>query len=112
MRNILTLGIIVTLCVAATSCVTKQSQEVTYHPISCIVEPESEVVFEIKLDGKLVLSGKAAPDQISSHQFPAPFGDHVLSVTADNHVPWQRTISVVGGAAGSQEFWAKLEKAK
>jgi hypothetical protein len=110
MRHIAITTLAVIVCLAATSCVTTQPKETTYHPVHCVVEPETEVIFEIRLDGKLVLSGKAAPKELNSNQFSAPLGDHTLCVTADGHEPWERTISVVGGSAQSQGFWARLKK--
>ncbi len=110
MRNLLTIVCVAIVCITASSCVTTQTTETTYHPVHCVVEPETEVVFEIQLYGKLILSGKSAPQQLNTHHFAASFGDHVLTVTAPGYQMWKRTITVIGGPTKSQGFWAKLTK--
>ena len=78
-------------------------------PFRYSVQAEEEVACEIKIDGKLVSTGKTQK-QTCYFSLAATPGDHVLTVIAPGYETWQKTITLLEGSKGGQNFLIELKK--
>jgi len=83
-------------------------------PFSCIVQAETEVLYEFNLDGKFVGSGKTLlPGHgMQACGMTATPGDHVLIVTAPGYETWQRTVTIMSGTKYGSSFRIDLKKSE
>jgi len=79
-------------------------------PIDCIVQVDMLCVYEIRLDGDLVFSGKVGPDKSHADRFAVLPGKHILSAEALGHETWMKEIVVLPGSKDGQRFWIVLKK--
>lgn len=108
----LIVGLVSVLCLSLAACITcKQSASATV-PFSCIVESETEVVYEISLDGKFVSSGKTLPPGkgMQAVELMAIPGDHVVRVSAPGYETWHREVSIMNGTKNGSSFRIDLKK--
>ena len=102
----------VLLCLSLVSCVTCKQPDSTVAPFSCIVQSETEVLYEIHLDGKFVSSNKTLPPGrgMQAIGMTATPGDHVLMVTAPGYETWQKTVTIMSGTKNGSSFRIDLKK--
>lgn len=110
----LIVGLVSVLCLSLAACVTcKQSASATV-PFSCIVESETEVVYEIRLDGKFVSSGKTLPPgkDMQAVELMATPGDHYVNVSAPGYKTWNREVNLMSGTKNGSSFRIDLKKSE
>ena len=110
MKRILISIFAIVVCIVATSGCLTTKPNATFMQAECVVETqEPDVIFEVKLDGKLIFSGKTCPVKNKGNlgfcKFTTWLGDHRLAVTATGHEGWYQEIGLVDGS----KFWAKLK---
>lgn len=101
------------LCLSLASCVTCQQAADPMVSFTCIVQAETEVLYEIQLDGKFVTSGKTmSGGSIQACEMTATPGDHVLMVTAPGYETWQRTVTLMSGTKHGSHFRIDLKNSE
>lgn len=105
-------GLVPVLCLSLASCSTFSRSDATMVPFSCIVQAETEIIYEIHLDGNFVSCGKTLPPGrgIQICEMTAPPGQHVLMVTAPGHETWNRTVTLMSGTKRGSHFRIDLKK--
>ena len=106
------IGLVSVLCLSLASCVTCKQSDATMVPFTCIVQAETEVLYEFHLDGKFISSGKTLlPGKgMQICEMTATPGDHALMVTASGYDPWQRTVTIMSGTKHGSHFRIDLKK--
>jgi len=85
--------------------VTSQQPDLPNVPFTCVVQAETEVLYEIDLDGKFVSSGKTFPPEkglLQSMELTAIPGDHILTVTAPGYETWQKKVTIVNRTSNTK----------
>ena len=100
------------MCLSLASCVTCMQSGTTMVPFSCIVQSETEILYEIHLDGNFVSSGKSLPPGKGMQlcEMTATPGNHVLMVTAPGYETWLRTVTIMSGTQHGSHFRIDLKK--
>lgn len=113
-RSLFTGVFLAVACLAMTSCTTCKQSIQNKVPFHCVVQTAADimVIYEIKLDGKLISNGKTIPKEKGTqvHEFTAFPGDHLLTVTAPECEKWEKTITLTGGTKYGQSFLVELKK--
>lgn len=100
------------MCLSLASCVIFKQSNANIIPFTCTVQTESEVPYELHLDGDFVSSGKTLPPGKGMQlcEMTATPGDHVLMVTAPGYEIWQRTVTIMSGTKHGSHFRIDLKK--
>lgn len=103
-------------CLAMTSCTTSKHSAQNNVRFLCAVQSATDemAIYEIKLDGKLISSGRTIPKEKGTQvlEFTTTPGDHVLTVTAPGCETWQKTINIMDGVRFGQPFLVELKKSE
>jgi hypothetical protein len=105
-------GLVSVLCLTLASCGTFKQSDATMVPFTCIVQSETEILYEIHIDGNFVSSGKTLPPGkgMQMCEMTATPGDHVLMVTAPGYETWQRTVTIMSDTKRGSHFRIDLKK--
>ena len=78
----------------------------------CRVQAETEVFYEIHIDGKVVGSGNAIPNSKNkmTHILSATPGDHAVTITAPGYETWRKTVTLSADSKIGQNILAELKK--
>lgn len=113
-RSLFTGVLLVAACLAMTSCTTCKHSVQSNARFQCTVQSATDemATYEIKLDGKLISSGRTIPKEKGTQvlEFTTTPGDHTLIVTAPGCATWQKTINIMDGARFGQPFLVELKK--
>lgn len=101
------------ICLSLAACATFKKPEAVIVPFTCIVQADTEVNYELNIDGKFVSCGKTLPPGKGMQicEMTATAGDHVLMVTAPGYRTWLRTVTLMSGTRRGSHFRVDLEKA-
>jgi len=113
MKHSLFMGILfASMCLSLASCGTFKHSDATIVPFTCIVQSETEILYEIHLDGNFISSGKTLPSGkgMQMCEMTAIPGDHVLMVTAPGYETWQRVVTIMSGTKHGSHFRIDLNK--
>lgn len=100
------------MCLSLASCITGKQSGANLVPFTCIVQAETEVLYEFHLDGNFVSSGKSLPPGkgMQMCEMTATPGEHVLMVTAPGYKTWLRTVTIMRGTQHGSHFRIDLIK--
>ena len=113
MKRSLFMGILfASMCLSLASCGTFKQSDAIIVPFTCIVQSETEILYEIHLDGNFISSGKSLPPEKGMQlcEMTATPGNHVLMVSAPGYETWLRTVTIMSGTKHGSHFRIDLKK--
>ncbi len=109
-KTILMSGVALVACWMLSGCLACRTDGNSLPTVTCVIESDAKVLYELTLDGKLVGCGETVPKQKLVARIAATRGSHELGVTAPGYVSVVKKIWVTGGDPNGQQFLLLLKE--